>query len=209
MPPRYLMRDVVVCIPGITGSVLRKDGKDVWNISGGAVCNALLSLGGSMKEMKLEDDPIDVDDIDGIKATSVIRDVQLIPGLWKIDGYTKIVEAHRGDLRRHAREEPLRVPVRLAPRQPRRRAAALGEGGRLAEGLAAVVGRRGRKADHRRPLDGRARRPLLHRVPRRVEADAATGHVRDAVRRLDVLARHARQRQEDQVLRPDRPRDGR
>src|SRR6266540_1799159 len=42
--------------------------------------------------MKLEDDPIDVDDIDGIKATSVIRDVHLIPGLWKIDGYTKLVK---------------------------------------------------------------------------------------------------------------------
>ena len=69
MPPRYLMRDVIVCIPGITGSVLRKDGKDVWNISGGAVFNALLSLGKSIKQMKLEDDPIDVDDIDGIKAT--------------------------------------------------------------------------------------------------------------------------------------------
>ena len=92
MPPRYLMRDVIVCIPGITGSVLRKDGKDVWNISGGAVFNALLSLGKSIKQMKLEDDPIDVDDIDGIKATSVIRDVQLIPGLWKIDGYTKMMK---------------------------------------------------------------------------------------------------------------------
>ena len=35
--PRKAMRDVVVCIPGITGSVLRKDGRDVWNISGGAL----------------------------------------------------------------------------------------------------------------------------------------------------------------------------
>nr|MBA3475306.1 hypothetical protein [Actinomycetota bacterium] len=48
--PRYLMRDVVVCIPGITGSVLRKDGKDVWNIAGGAVLNALLSLGRSIQD---------------------------------------------------------------------------------------------------------------------------------------------------------------
>ena len=207
MPPRYLMRDVIVCIPGITGSVLRKDGKDVWNISGGAVFNALLSLGKSIKQMKLEDDPIDVDDIDGIKATSVIRDVQLIPGLWKIDGYTKMMkhieatfDVTRG---KNLFEFPYdwRRDNRVAARQLSEKS------GRLAEGLAAVVGRRGREADHRRPLDGRARRPLLHRVPRRVEADAATGHLRDAVRRLDVLARHARQRQEDQVLRPDRPRE--
>ena len=50
MAPTYLMRDVVVCIPGITGSVLRKDDKDVWNISGGAVLNALRSLGGSLRD---------------------------------------------------------------------------------------------------------------------------------------------------------------
>jgi hypothetical protein len=91
VPPSYLMRDVVVCIPGITGSVLRKDNKDVWNISGGAVLNALRSLGRSMRDLTLEDDPVDVDDVDGITATSVIRDVHLIPGIWKIDGYTKLV----------------------------------------------------------------------------------------------------------------------
>ena len=91
MPPSYLMPDVVVCIPGITGSVLRKDNKDVWNISGGAALNALRTLGGSIQDLKLEDDPVDVDDVDGITATSVIRDVHFIPGLWKIDGYTKLV----------------------------------------------------------------------------------------------------------------------
>ena len=91
MPSSYLMRDVIVCIPGITGSVLRKDGKDIWNVSGGAILNALRTLGGSVKELKLEEDPVDADDVDGITATSVIRDVHLIPGLWKIDGYTKLV----------------------------------------------------------------------------------------------------------------------
>ena len=92
MPPSYLMPDVIVCIPGITGSVLRKNDRDVWNISGGAVLNALRSFGGSFKDLKLEEDRVDVDDIDGITATSVIRDVHLIPGLWKVDGYTKLVE---------------------------------------------------------------------------------------------------------------------
>ena len=66
MPPSYLMRDVIVCIPGITGSVLRKDGKDIWNVSGGAILNALRTLGGSVKELKLEEDPVDADDVDGI-----------------------------------------------------------------------------------------------------------------------------------------------
>jgi pimeloyl-ACP methyl ester carboxylesterase len=90
VPPNS-MPDVIVCIPGITGSVLRKDGKDIWNISGSAIFDALKSLGGSFQELKLEDDPVDADDVDGVQATSVIRDVHLIPGIWQIDGYTKLV----------------------------------------------------------------------------------------------------------------------
>jgi pimeloyl-ACP methyl ester carboxylesterase len=86
------MRDVFVCLPGITGSVLRKDGRDVWNISGGALLSALTTFGGSIGDLKLEDDPPDVDDLgDGITAPEVIRDVHLIPGFWKIDGYTKML----------------------------------------------------------------------------------------------------------------------
>jgi Lecithin:cholesterol acyltransferase len=86
------MRDVIICLPGITGSVLRKDGRDVWNISGGALFNALTTLGRSVRDLKLEDDPADVDDLgDGITAPEVIRDVHLIPGFWKVDGYTKML----------------------------------------------------------------------------------------------------------------------
>jgi pimeloyl-ACP methyl ester carboxylesterase len=86
------MRDVIVCIPGITGSVLRKDDRDVWNISGGALLNALTTLGRSIADLELERDPPDVDDLgDGITAPEVIRDVHLIPGLWKIDGYSKML----------------------------------------------------------------------------------------------------------------------
>jgi pimeloyl-ACP methyl ester carboxylesterase len=86
------MRDVIVCLPGITGSVLRKDGRDIWNISGGALLSALTSLGGSIGDLKLEDDDPDVDDLgDGITAPEVIRDVHLIPGFWKVDGYTKML----------------------------------------------------------------------------------------------------------------------
>ena len=47
------MRDVVVCIPGITGSVLRKDGRDIWNISGGALLSALTTLGRSIAELSV------------------------------------------------------------------------------------------------------------------------------------------------------------
>jgi pimeloyl-ACP methyl ester carboxylesterase len=82
--------DVVVLLPGITGSVLRKNGKDVWAPSGGAVLNAFLTLGHDIKDLKLGDDPIDEEEIEGVTAPRLMPDIHLIPGLWKIDGYGRI-----------------------------------------------------------------------------------------------------------------------
>jgi pimeloyl-ACP methyl ester carboxylesterase len=91
---RKPMRDVVVMLPGITGSVLAKDGKDVWAITAGAAVRALFSLGRSINDLRLTEDPPDVDDLgDGVTAPRVMPDVHLIPGLWKIDGYSKIAKA--------------------------------------------------------------------------------------------------------------------
>src|SRR5262249_25461848 len=62
--------------------------------SGGALIKALFSLGDSVKELTLAEDPPDVDDIgDGVTASRLISDVHLVPGLWKIDGYSKIATA--------------------------------------------------------------------------------------------------------------------
>jgi pimeloyl-ACP methyl ester carboxylesterase len=81
------MNDVVVLLPGITGSVLRKDGKDVWAMSPGAVLRAVLSLGESITDLELKDDgALD----DGVTAPRLMPDLHLIPGLWKIDGYGKV-----------------------------------------------------------------------------------------------------------------------
>jgi hypothetical protein len=41
--PRHDLRDLVVALPGITGSVLTKDGKDLWALSGRAAWEALKS----------------------------------------------------------------------------------------------------------------------------------------------------------------------
>jgi pimeloyl-ACP methyl ester carboxylesterase len=94
--PGKPMKDVVVLLPGITGSVLQKDGRDVWAFSGSAAINALRSLGRSVKDLALTDDPPDVDDLgDGVTAPRVMPDIHLIPGLWKIDGYGKVANAVR------------------------------------------------------------------------------------------------------------------
>jgi pimeloyl-ACP methyl ester carboxylesterase len=80
------MDDVIVLLPGITGSVLQKDGKDVWAMSGGAVLRAILSLGESITDLELRGDDAD----DGVTAPRLMPDLHLIPGLWKIDGYGKV-----------------------------------------------------------------------------------------------------------------------
>ncbi len=87
------MRDVVVLLPGITGSVLQKEGRDVWALSGAGVVSALRTLGRSLDALKLDDDPPGLDDLgDGVTADRLIDDVHLIPALWKIDGYTKVAQ---------------------------------------------------------------------------------------------------------------------
>lgn len=89
--PRKRMGDVIVMLPGITGSVLQRNGQDVWAPTPGAALNALLTLGHDIQDLAVHDDPADVDDLgDGVVATRVIADVHLIPGLWKIDGYSKL-----------------------------------------------------------------------------------------------------------------------
>ena len=190
------------------GSVLRKDGKDVWNVSGGALLNALRYARREHQRAEARGRPARRQTTStGSRATSVIRDVHLIPGLWKIDGYTKLLRTSRRRSTSSAGENLFEFPYdwrrdnRVASRQLR------DEDARLARRLAgSSPANRRREARARRPLDGRPRRAPLPRVPRGLARHAHARHVRHAVRRLAVRARHARQRQEDQVLRPDRDR---
>ncbi|MFB7252708.1 lipase/acyltransferase domain-containing protein [Streptomyces nojiriensis] len=88
---RIPMADVVVLLPGIGGSVLTRNGKDVWAPSASAVLGALASLGGSLESLELGADDWLVDDLgDGVAADRLVPDLHTLPGLWKIDGYTAI-----------------------------------------------------------------------------------------------------------------------
>ncbi len=81
------MPDVVVLLPGITGSVLRdSEGRDVWAPTPGAAAQALVTLGRSIADLELRDEDAD----DGVTAPLIVPDLHLIPGLWKIDGYSKL-----------------------------------------------------------------------------------------------------------------------
>lgn len=88
---REPMPDVIVILPGILGSVLEKDGKEVWNLSPGAMLRGILSLGRSVQSLTMSGDDPEQDDLgDGVTATGLLQGLHLIPGLWKIDGYKTI-----------------------------------------------------------------------------------------------------------------------
>lgn len=82
-------KDVVVFVPGIMGSALAREGRTVWDVSGGAIVRALASLGRSVQDLALESDSSTGE---GVTATHVLADAHLIPGLWKIDGYSGIAD---------------------------------------------------------------------------------------------------------------------
>ena len=80
-------RDVVILLPGITGSVLANQaGKEVWAPSAGAAWRVITSLGHSIEGLELASDAAD----DGVTAPRLVDDVTLVPGLVKIDGYSRV-----------------------------------------------------------------------------------------------------------------------
>jgi pimeloyl-ACP methyl ester carboxylesterase len=83
------LKDMIILLPGITGSVLQKEGKDLWAISGQAAWNIFTTLGSALDDLFLENDDPNIDDLDdGIIATRLMSDLHFVPGLVKIDGYS-------------------------------------------------------------------------------------------------------------------------
>lgn len=94
MANRMKMRDVVFLIPGISGSVLEKDGKEIWAPSAQGVWQFVSSGTKSLEKLMLEqDDPCKAELGDGVAATRLVDDIHILPGLWKIDGYSTIRRA--------------------------------------------------------------------------------------------------------------------
>jgi pimeloyl-ACP methyl ester carboxylesterase len=85
------MKDLIVLLPGIMGSVLQKDGVDLWAVSGRSILHTITSLGADLKKLVLVNDDHEKDDLgDGFRATALMPDAHIIPGLWKVDGYSKL-----------------------------------------------------------------------------------------------------------------------
>jgi len=88
-----VVQDVVIVIPGIMGSELvDADGRPVWSVSAGALTRAIRSFGKSLKNLEL---PIGLGDEaphDGIRATSLLTSLHVVPGLWSpIIGYNGLL----------------------------------------------------------------------------------------------------------------------
>jgi hypothetical protein len=84
------LKDIIIILPGITGSVLSKEGIIVWDGSYRAIFS-VITHPSTLYSMKLEVDDPDRDDLgDGVRALKIANDFHLLPGLWKIDGYTAL-----------------------------------------------------------------------------------------------------------------------
>src|SRR5687768_10033189 len=86
--PKAPMKDVIVLIPGITGSRLKRGERVLWGFAPAVLAKALLTSSSFCRDLAPE--PGDV-------ADAVLPDLRVLPGFWKIDGYTKVVERIQGD----------------------------------------------------------------------------------------------------------------
>ena len=86
--------DLIVLLPGITGSVLRKNGAIVWGWSGRALVKNLVTGGRDyVEDLWVENDSPTAETLDdGVVATALLPDLHLLPGLWKIDGYGAVAD---------------------------------------------------------------------------------------------------------------------
>ena len=98
---------VVVVVPGITGSVLAvgTNENEVWGLSGRAIMNGVQSLGQNVQRLRLPKGFGDTlpekegegEPDDGVRATRLMADLHVIPGLWSpIKGYNALVNKLKG-----------------------------------------------------------------------------------------------------------------
>jgi hypothetical protein len=89
---REPIEDLVVVIPGITGSRLAVDGREVWGPSPGAIGRAIGTFARSVKALQLPEDIGDGHPGDGVVPVGLFPSVHALPGVWPlIQGYTDLL----------------------------------------------------------------------------------------------------------------------
>ena len=107
------VRDVVVVIPGITGSTLvDADDRAVWSVRPGSLVNAVRTFGRSVTSLELPADIGDEHPGDGVRAVGLMQALHVVPGLWSpVAGYSSLLKHLRSE-RFHLVEEDGRGSAR-------------------------------------------------------------------------------------------------
>ncbi|MGW6444493.1 esterase/lipase family protein [Lentzea sp. NPDC055074] len=85
------MSDLVVVLPGILGSTLRNSDGMVWEVSGRAALRAVLTLGRSLRQLKLPAGIGDEHPGDGVEPVGLMADLHVVPGIWTpLKGYDRV-----------------------------------------------------------------------------------------------------------------------
>ena len=88
--------DVVVVLPGIMGSTLRRGKRLVWAPSAGAALGAISTFGQSVKRMQLPDGIGDEHPEDAVEPVALMPDLHVLPGVWTaVKGYDRLLERLR------------------------------------------------------------------------------------------------------------------
>jgi triacylglycerol esterase/lipase EstA (alpha/beta hydrolase family) len=82
------LRDLVVVLPGITGSVLEREGRTIWAPTHRSAARAGLRPGSAVADLALRDG-----DEDAVAAVAVMPDAHMVGGLVKIDGYSRVLQS--------------------------------------------------------------------------------------------------------------------
>jgi hypothetical protein len=98
--PKQPTGDIIVLLPGILGSELHDEqGRQVWSLRGPGMLRGLFTLGNSLTRLLLKADDLTGDVAsDGIRAVGMIQDLVLLPGFWRMDGYTQLSKVLRSSL---------------------------------------------------------------------------------------------------------------
>jgi len=108
--------DLVVVLPGIMGSQLRKDGGLVWGASAGAAVRAIATFGRSVKRLQLPDGIGDDHPCDGVQPAGIMPDLHLLPGIWTpVKGYDVLLQRLRSLGYRDVSPDPGAPPGNLLP----------------------------------------------------------------------------------------------
>lgn len=128
--PSTPVTDLVVVLPGIMGSVLARDGHEVWNHTLAVAGRHAIGRLGELERLAVPPGTGDADPGDGVEAVGLIAGLHVLPGVSAIDGYGPLLgflERRLGLSPRDGNLLPFPYDWRLSVRLTARRLAALVE----------------------------------------------------------------------------------